>query len=273
MKIENLNNYKLSYWGAFGVFLFVVLIANVATLPFIALQLFLHLSDSYMMALGFGVGFGSAAIFTAIILGLNLNQLLSFFAKSKHLKYFALAVLIYIPTLPISEFLAGLVPTDSPEYLARWYEQMESTFEGILKDPIPAFISVSILAPLLEELIFRGLILRGLLNSGKNPYFSIIFVSLLFGLAHGNPWQFLAAGFLGFILGFIYWRTRDLWICIFLHFFNNTISFILTSIMGKDLDDNIFEPNYLLIFAAILGVVATMYLFYKQTQKDQLQNI
>ncbi|MRI62946.1 CPBP family intramembrane metalloprotease [Ornithobacterium rhinotracheale] len=273
MENNNLNNYKLSYWGAFGVFMFVVLIANVATLPFIGLQYYLHLSDSYMMALGFAAGFGTAAIFSATILGLSFNQLLNFFTQSRHLKYFALATLIYLPALPISEFLGGLVPTDSPQFLADWYQEIENTFSGILKEPIPAFISVSILAPILEELIFRGLILRGLLNSGKNPYISIFLVSLLFGLAHGNPWQFFSAGFLGLILGFVYWRTKDLWICIFIHFFNNTISFVFTSIMGQDFEENIFDTNILVLIVSIVLVVAAANLFYKQTQKNRLENI
>lgn len=273
MKNDNLNNYTLAFLPALGIFLLVLLISNIATVPFLALQYLFHIPNSYFMAIAFAAGFGTAAIFVAMILKLNLNQLLSFFTWSRNVKYFALAVLIYLPAMPIAEYLSGIVPTDSPDFLAKWYQSVEKTFEDILKDPIPAFVSVSILAPLLEELIFRGLILRGLLNAKKNPYFSIIFVGILFGLAHGNPWQFLSAGFLGIILGFIYWRTKDLWICIFIHFLNNTISFVYTSIMGQELDQNIFKFNdFTLIFSLIL-VIAAMYLFYKETRKKYLKNI
>uniref|UniRef100_UPI0039A415AF CPBP family intramembrane glutamic endopeptidase n=1 Tax=Ornithobacterium rhinotracheale TaxID=28251 RepID=UPI0039A415AF len=267
MNFKNLNTYKLNYLSAVGIFLLIILITQVASLPFILLKHFYPLPESALMALNFGLGFGSAVIIVSAILGLSFNQLFGFFAKPKYLKYFIWAIIIYLFSLPISEYLANLVPTDSPEYLAELYQEMEEIFTTILKDPIPAFISVSILAPLLEELIFRGLLLRGLLNARQNPYISIILTSLLFGLAHGNPWQFLAAGFLGAILGFIYWRTQDLWICIFIHFLNNTISLVFVSILGNDASENIFEPNFILISFSVICVAVALYLFHQKTEK------
>lgn len=68
-----------------------------------------------------------------------------------------------------------------------------------------SFISMVIAAPILEELIFRGIILKGLLKN-YSPLKSILISSLLFGLIHLNPWQFIGASIsvvvypVGFIL-------------------------------------------------------------------------
>lgn len=58
------------------------------------------------------------------------------------------------------------------------------------------FLSIVIAAPILEELIFRGIILDGLLRKYA-PVKSILISSLLFGFLHLNPWQFITALMVG----------------------------------------------------------------------------
>ena len=55
-----------------------------------------------------------------------------------------------------------------------------------------SFIAIVIAAPVLEELIFRGIILNGLLKR-YSPLKSVLISSILFGVVHLNPWQFVAA--------------------------------------------------------------------------------
>ncbi len=55
---------------------------------------------------------------------------------------------------------------------------------------IPALLTAVVAAPVLEELIFRGIMLEGLLKN-YNPMKAIIITNLLFGIAHLNPWQFV----------------------------------------------------------------------------------
>ncbi|HUJ74281.1 MAG TPA: type II CAAX endopeptidase family protein, partial [bacterium] len=67
-------------------------------------------------------------------------------------------------------------------------------------------ILAALAAPIVEEVIFRGVLLRGFAaHYGKAR--GLLYSSLLFGLAHANPWQFVPALALGFFLGALYLRT------------------------------------------------------------------
>lgn len=81
--------------------------------------------------------------------------------------------------------------------------------------------------PVLEELLFRGVILNGLLGS-RRPWVAIGQSALLFGLIHFNPAQSLSAGLAGVLLGWLYYRTRSLGLCIGLHALNNGLILVLT---------------------------------------------
>lgn len=97
-----------------------------------------------------------------------------------------------------------------------------------------AFITVAIAASLLEEVLFRGIILDGFLRN-YSPWKAIIWSAFLFGLVHMNPYQFIAAFSIGIIMGWIYWKTGSLWLCILVHFLNNSFGFILSWILGVPL--------------------------------------
>jgi uncharacterized protein len=73
-----------------------------------------------------------------------------------------------------------------------------------------------IIAPLTEELMFRGLVLNAILKRYSAPV-AVLFSALLFALIHMNPWQFPAALACGIILGWLFLRTRSLWPCILGH--------------------------------------------------------
>ena len=84
------------------------------------------------------------------------------------------------------------------------------------------FIGV-LVAPFTEEVVFRGIILRGLLAHGSQNR-AIIWSAILFGIVHQNPWQFPSAFILGLV--FAYWviQTGSLWPGILGHALNNFLS-------------------------------------------------
>lgn len=108
----------------------------------------------------------------------------------------------------------------------------------------PSFYIVSLIisctyAPIVEETIARGIVLNGLLKKYPESL-SIILSALLFAVMHMNIHQGINAFLLGCFLGYIYCKTRSLFLCIFTHFFNNFyilfISFpqnIIQSIVGS----------------------------------------
>lgn len=85
-----------------------------------------------------------------------------------------------------------------------------------------AFMKVTIMAPIVEELIFRGLILHGF-RRNYNPFKTVLISALLFSLFHLNPWQMPATFVLGLFLGWIMIRTNSIIAAIMGHSINNLL--------------------------------------------------
>ena len=113
-------------------------------------------------------------------------------------------------------------------------ENTQQIFTSLMKEPW-GYVAVGILAPLAEEVVFRGAILRTLLGimSKKNHWVAIIISAALFGLAHFNAAQFINALLMGLLLGWMYYRTKSLVPGILLHWVNNTMAYVLANIMPQ----------------------------------------
>lgn len=108
------------------------------------------------------------------------------------------------------------------------HEAMESA--GGSMDSLSMFLYVGLGAPISEELLFRGLILRSMEPYGKK--FSIFASAMLFGLYHGNLVQIPFAFAVGLVLGYVTVEYNIGW-AIVLHMFNNLIlSDTMTRLMG-----------------------------------------
>lgn len=73
-----------------------------------------------------------------------------------------------------------------------------------------AYLLLPLLSAVFEELLFRGVILRGLSQWGKVP--AVLLSSLAFSLAYGNPFAFLYRFLLGLALGFLFTETKNLFV-------------------------------------------------------------
>ncbi len=87
-----------------------------------------------------------------------------------------------------------------------------------------------VLAPIFEELIFRKLIIDRLSRFGDGV--AITVSAIAFGLFHGNFYQFFYAAALGFILGFMYAKTRDVKYPIIMHALINFFGSVVASYVG-----------------------------------------
>ncbi len=102
----------------------------------------------------------------------------------------------------------------------------EEAFDIILKDRWGYFV-VGLLAPLSEELVFRGAILRALLQWRPNPWVGICISALLFAMIHLNPAQMPHAFMIGLLLGWMYYRTDSIVPGVVYHWVNNTVAYVL----------------------------------------------
>lgn len=130
----------------------------------------------------------------------------------------AVAALLLLPVLALVPALV-LIAGGIMEILLRfaplsgWEEQL---FEKMGDGSVASVVLVVVLAPVLEEMLFRGLILRGFL-AWYPRWQAILASALLFGAAHLNLYQFVVCALGGVLLGWLYERTRSLIPCIALH--------------------------------------------------------
>ncbi len=97
---------------------------------------------------------------------------------------------------------------------------------NLANDKIGGFLYLIFLAPILNELLFRGIILRGFLKN-FHPAIAILASSLAYAVFHLSIIQAFASIFLCIFIGIVYWKTRSLALCISIHVLNNAIAYSL----------------------------------------------
>ncbi len=157
------------------------------------------------------------------------------------------------------------------EPLASWLpmpDYIKAIFEKILNDSLWAFLATVIAAPILEEFLLRGIIERGLLH-WLSPWKAILWSAFFFAVIHLNPWQATGAFIAGILFGWIYWKTRSLAVCIFMHMTNNGTAYLMQYIFPqlppdstyKDLF-NTYAPDYYCIVFVIFALLLAAILLY-----------
>ena len=90
------------------------------------------------------------------------------------------------------------------------------------------FLAVVVMAPIGEEIVFRGFLQKFLEEHWKDITRAVLITSLIFAMIHFNPYWTIQIYLLGVILGFLSWKTKSIIPSIVLHSLNNGISLILT---------------------------------------------
>ncbi len=123
--------------------------------------------------------------------------------------------------------------------------------------PWATFLFVVLLAPLREELVFRGLICRRLLPLGEG--WAIVLSSAFFALFHGNFYQVFYAFTLGCFFSFIYLKTGKLVYTVLFHMAVNFVGGFLSSVLYELIDMEVFYPRLqeFLINPALSGITAS----------------
>lgn len=162
----------------------------------------------------------------------------------------------------ISMHVEKLLPPPSwfMELFNRLFESDYGIWVGILR--------VVVLAPVVEELIFRGVIFSGFQRI--YPAFWAIFLSaLLFALFHLNPWQLGPTFLLGLLLGYIRLRTGSLLVAIFTHALHNGLIFLSVYWSQWDLNQGWMQPGRLTgyLISTLWLASGTTLLFYLTKKK------
>lgn len=162
-----------------------------------------------------------------------------------------------------------------PQWLAKFFADLimaKNSFWGSL-------FALAVVAPVTEELFFRGLVMHGFLSrySARN---SVLVSSVLFGLIHLNPWQLISGVALGLLLGWWFVRTHSLLPCLAGHALANSTllfaSFLPLRIAGfnagSPLDRTVeFQPLWFDLLGLVL-LVTGVWLFAAWSRKPPAEN-
>ncbi len=117
----------------------------------------------------------------------------------------------------------------------QWFpleDNLSDVFNGLSRNPL-GILGLAVLAPVLEEVLFRGAIQGALMRFYGRPWPAIITAALVFGIFHWNPVQVVCATLLGIVFGWIYYRTGSLLSVIVGHVLNNSFAVMTTISMSS----------------------------------------
>lgn len=149
--------------------------------------------------------------------------------------------------------------------LTKYMESFEE-FSSLISSAnmVLVIISVGVVAPIIEEVIFRGLIMKEL-KSYMPMVWVVIVQAVLFGIFHMRVIQAIYATLLGLMLGVVYLFVKSILAPIILHMFYNLTSIMLSS-YGQE---TIFMKYYrgFVFLSAVIVVLILMYMYKNKGQK------
>ena len=146
-----------------------------------------------------------------------------------------------------------------PQAMETYTEMIDSS--GITEYSLMWVVSTLILPPLVEEMIFRGLIMHWMIAN--------VIQAVCFGIFHQNLVQGIYAGLLGLALGYVAYRYGTLFASMLMHLLYNLFGTVLIDIESSIMPDWMLG---LLIFLCVpLTVVGIVLVYIKTVNTDKKQ--
>lgn len=175
--------------------------------------------------------------------------------KVLKLKPFSMIVIGSFGLYYLAILIVAVIAVISPATMEEYNDMMDTALGG---SQVLAMLAAVILAPVNEECIMRGLILRNLQRFFSAPVV-IIIQAVLFGIFHANWVQGLYVLPIGAALGYVAVKSRSVIPCIFMHLFYNTLSFA-TAMLPEFCQTGLFAVG-----AAAVSAVAVWYMGKTET--------
>jgi len=262
------NYFNINYIEAF-LLIFAFTFLNFFNLLFRKLLIYIKLPESMIFSISYTIPF----IFLFVFIShqaqrKNLVIDLSFKVSSWYI--YIVHFWMMLCMIMLNDYISSFIPKEGP-LLGNMYKEIEAFLKEEAKNPIPFFSTTILLAPICEEVLFRGIILNGMLRNKIHPIKAILFSSFLFGLTHMNPWQFVGGFFIGSFIGFIYFTTNSIMDCILLHIFNNSFALLTMFLFMKNEDFFSTQKNFNFLLILMIGltlVIGCIFLFKKRKVLD-----
>ena len=167
------------------------------------------------------------------------------------------------PSSLLAELSLRLHPADP-----QWVKFYADNLQGTPRQIVLAMIGGVLLAPLVEEIIFRGLLQR-LVARAWGPWPGIVISALVFAIIHGEPWFLFGLIAVGLVLGYLFEATGSLGACWAAHALHNAVSMVIL-FMRQDMS---LQPSELgladwLLAAGSLGALLAFGSWLAQRQAD-----
>jgi membrane protease YdiL (CAAX protease family) len=161
-----------------------------------------------------------------------------------------------VPMLIIGT-LALIIPLEWVSDLIPMPKSVQKFFETTFTKDIFSIITMVIAAPIMEEILCRGIILRGLLKNYP-PYKAILISAIFFGAIHLNPWQAIPASLGGLFLGWVYYKTQSVIPGIIIHATINITAALFLFLPNHQQDlSGLFGMPYYLVACVVSIIVFT----------------
>ena len=189
-----------------------------------------------------------------------------------------------IALITVALTVGTMVSADLPNYwnfkLTTATPAMKSFYDFIMElmnqmtgGPLwSSFLLTAIFAPIFEEWLCRGMVLRGLLTKIK-PAWAIVVSALFFAVIHLNPWQALNAFIIGVVMGYVYYKTGSLWLTMLIHFVNNGTAVVLSQIPALQETDFWMDmmpmQTYIMVYVLGVALLVSCLLVFRRIPLEQ----
>ena len=185
-------------------------------------------------------------------------------------KYKLNNILKYLLIIPFGVFnmlwanyFVALLQLVMPKFMLESYTDTQQIIEG--GGFLIQFLTAGIVAPIVEELIFRGLVYRRT-KKMTGTIAAAILSAALFGVFHGNWVQAPYAFIIGIVAVFVYEKFKSIVAPIMLHMSANILSVLIMTMTSSDAPtvdslniDTLSYVSSLIIFIFITGVLAAVF--------------
>ncbi|RYD79157.1 MAG: CPBP family intramembrane metalloprotease [Sphingobacteriales bacterium] len=171
--------------------------------------------------------------------------------------------------VPVADFsksiIANFPKLDAyAKNLEEMYNQQVLALSNLKSWPeyLMAIFIMAFCPALFEEVFFRGALQNIFEKWWKSPFMAILISSIIFSLIHFSIYLFLTRLVLGFVLGMMYYKTKNIWVNIVAHFLNNAFAVTQLFILSRqnkplNVEDTEFKITWwmgLLAFAVVFSL-------------------
>lgn len=162
--------------------------------------------------------------------------------------------------LSIVDFLAS-----HSSSLGNQLESFSGMYDDLESGPyIWTFLAIVVIGPLVEEILFRGIIFRSFEEASDVPWFALLFSGLMFGIWHGSFIQGVYTAMMGIILGYFMKKCRSLLFVVLAHAVNN-IGGTFPPALDTDFN-NILYSN--LTYICIIPMFCILFYLHRKGKKE-----